>query len=107
VGDILGRSKDGFQPVNTDEREGMLGDDSDSEVKQSSLYMCSGSVTVLKWIRILGSVHWITDPDLDLDPDPALFFNGFQGAKKKNSHNFLACFLLRVTFIIIRKSQHS
>ncbi len=37
VGDILGRSKDGFQPVNTDEREGMLGDDSDSEVKQSSL----------------------------------------------------------------------
>ena len=32
VGDILGRSKDGFQPVNTDEREGMLGDESDSEV---------------------------------------------------------------------------
>ena len=30
VGDILGRSKDGFQPVDTDERE--LLDDSDSEV---------------------------------------------------------------------------
>jgi hypothetical protein len=33
VGDILGRSKDGFQPVNTDEREGMLADDSESEVR--------------------------------------------------------------------------
>ena len=32
VGDILGRNKDGFQPVNTDERDGMLDDDSDSEV---------------------------------------------------------------------------
>ena len=32
VGDILGRSKDGFQPVDTDERE--LLDDSDSEVSR-------------------------------------------------------------------------
>ena len=32
VGDILGRNKDGFQPVNTDERDGMLDDDSESEV---------------------------------------------------------------------------
>ena len=32
VGDILGRNKDGFQPVNTEERDGMLDDDSDSEV---------------------------------------------------------------------------
>merc|ERR1719318_312174 len=31
VGDILGRNKDGFQPVNTDERDGMLDDESDSE----------------------------------------------------------------------------
>ena len=31
VGDILGRSKDGFKPLNTEE-EGMLDDDSDSEV---------------------------------------------------------------------------
>lgn len=35
VGDILGRSKDGFQPVDTDERE--LLDDSDSEVEEFSL----------------------------------------------------------------------
>ena len=33
VGDILGRSKEGFKPLNTDEGEGMLDDDSDSEVK--------------------------------------------------------------------------
>ena len=32
LGDILGRSKDGFQPVNTEERDGLVGDDSDSEV---------------------------------------------------------------------------
>lgn len=32
VGNILGRNKDGFQQVNTDERDGMLDDDSDSEV---------------------------------------------------------------------------
>ena len=32
VGDILGRSKDGFKPLNTEEGDGMLDDDSDSEV---------------------------------------------------------------------------
>jgi hypothetical protein len=31
---------------------------------------------ILRRIRTLGSVHWITDPDLDLDPDPALFGSG-------------------------------
>ena len=35
LGDILGRSKEGFQPLNTDERDGMMGEDSDSEV-----YLC-------------------------------------------------------------------
>ena len=34
IGDILGRSKDGFQPVNTEERDGLVGDDSDSEVSR-------------------------------------------------------------------------
>jgi hypothetical protein len=36
-------------------------------------------------IRILGSVHWITDLDLDPDPDSALafFINGFDEANKK------------------------
>ena len=32
VGDILGRNKDGFKPLNTEEKDGMLDDDSDSEV---------------------------------------------------------------------------
>ena len=32
VGDILGRSKEGFKPLNTEEGDGMLDDDSDSEV---------------------------------------------------------------------------
>ena len=32
VGDILGRSKDGFKPLSTDEGENMLDSDSDSEV---------------------------------------------------------------------------
>jgi hypothetical protein len=30
----------------------------------------------LRRIRILGSVHWIADPDLDLNPDHALFGSG-------------------------------
>jgi len=37
LGDILGRSKDGFQPVNTEERDGLVGDDSDSEVEEFSV----------------------------------------------------------------------
>jgi len=36
IGDILGRSKD-YQPVNTDERDGLVGDDSDSEVEEFSV----------------------------------------------------------------------
>ena len=32
VGDILGRSKEGFRPLNTEEGDGMLDEDSDSEV---------------------------------------------------------------------------
>ena len=35
VGDILGRSKEGFKPLNTEEGDGMLDDDSDSEVHTS------------------------------------------------------------------------
>jgi len=37
LGDILGRSKDGFLPVNTEERDGLVGDDSDSEVEEFSV----------------------------------------------------------------------
>ena len=32
VGDILGRSKEGFKPLNTEDADGLLDDDSDSEV---------------------------------------------------------------------------
>jgi hypothetical protein len=39
------------------------------------------------WIRILGSVFWITDPALDpapdSDTDPVLFGSGFQDVNKK------------------------
>ena len=43
VGDILGRSKEGFRPLRTDEGENMLDDDSDSEVKLGiiSQYPCT------------------------------------------------------------------
>jgi hypothetical protein len=34
-------------------------------------------IQVLRRIRILGSVHWI------MDPNPALFVSGFQDANKK------------------------
>jgi hypothetical protein len=39
---------------------------------------------IFRRILILGSVHCITDPDLDPDPapDPELFDNGFQDNKR-------------------------
>jgi hypothetical protein len=39
-------------------------------------------------IQILGSVHWVTDPD------PALFISGFQDAGKTSF--FLSVYLLNV-----------
>ena len=38
VGDILGRSKEGFRPLSTDEGENMLDSDSDSEVMRPMYY---------------------------------------------------------------------
>ena len=38
VGDILGRSKEGFRPLSTDEGENMLDADSDSEVLVKNEY---------------------------------------------------------------------
>ena len=40
VGDMLGRNRDGFKPLNTEEKDGMLDDDSDSEVE---VHRCSSS----------------------------------------------------------------
>jgi hypothetical protein len=41
-----------------------------------------GSGDILRRFRIFGSVHLIMNPALypDQDPDPALFFSGFQDA---------------------------
>ncbi len=41
-------------------------------------------LNILRQIWILGSVHWITNPDLNPapDPDPALFISGFQDINK-------------------------
>jgi len=58
VGDILGRSKDGFQPVNTDEREGMLGDDSDSEVKQRALSLGCGVAQTVGLVLLLSIANY-------------------------------------------------
>jgi hypothetical protein len=45
------------------------------------------------WIRILGSLQWLTD--LDPDPDPGLFVSDSQDAKKKV---FLSLFVSLITF---------
>ena len=37
VGGLLGRNKDGFKPLDTEERDGMLEDDSDSEVTLATI----------------------------------------------------------------------
>jgi hypothetical protein len=63
---------------------------------------CTVSVSVfrdiLKRIRILWSVHLITDPDVDLGPDPIPFLSGFQDANKKylNFCFSVFCLLLSV-----------
>ncbi len=40
----------------------------------------TGLQIILRRIRILGSIHWITNPDSALDPDPAVFVSGIQDA---------------------------
>ncbi len=53
----------------------------------------------LRRVRILGSVHWLTDPD------PALFVIGFQNA---NKIRFFAYYLLNVgTFTPVFKDNKS
>ncbi len=56
---------------------------------------------ILRRIRILGSLHWITDLDPDLDP--ALFVSGFQDATKKNFNVF--CLLLSVGTLHLHQSS--
>jgi hypothetical protein len=41
-----------------------------------------------------GSVHWMKDPDLASDPDPALFVSGFQDA------NFFCFSLIEGTVLV-------
>jgi hypothetical protein len=55
---------------------------SDLSNKQGSPVSARNLDVVLR-IRILGSLHWITDLDLDLEPDHALFVSGFHEIKKK------------------------
>ena len=53
VGDILRRNKDGFQPVNTEERDGMLDDDSDSEVSDNlDIMLLVSSIVVLNNFKL-------------------------------------------------------
>jgi hypothetical protein len=61
---------------------------------------CSGSLTFLRLIRILGSVHWLTDPDLEPDPDPDLFVSGCFFA-----YYLLHCNLKYRTFTSVFKVQ--
>jgi hypothetical protein len=56
---------------------------------------------IVRRIRILGSVHWIRDRDLDLDldpgsaPDPSLFVSGFH---ETNEVLFSKVFFLFITY---------
>ena len=59
VGDILGRSKDGFKPLNTDEGDGMLDEDSESEV---------GSITLLAPYKSAALVSIIIKPQKSHTP---------------------------------------
>jgi hypothetical protein len=52
---------------------------------------------ILIRIRILGSVHWITDPDPDTGT--AHFGNGFQDTKKIVFFQVFFCFILAVQYV--------
>ncbi len=54
---------------------------------------------ILIRIRILGSVLWISDPDLD--PEPALLGSGFRDASKQRVYflSFYCLFLTRYIYI--------
>jgi hypothetical protein len=62
---------------------------------------------ILIRIRIVGSVHWITDPDPA--PDPALFVNDFQDANKTKKIFLKFCLLHTVgsTFTPVFKDNKS
>ncbi len=63
---------------------------------------CFGSVIFLHGkVRILGSTHWLTDPDPD--PDPALLVSVFQDANKKVIC-FPQTFLLTVSIFTVHQS---
>ncbi len=61
---------------------------------------------ILRRIQILGSVHWITDPDPALDPtpapdpDPALFVSGLQDANKKKGFFLLRFFAYNLLSVL-------
>jgi hypothetical protein len=64
---------------------------------------CSGSVIFINGSgssgRMPESVHWIRDPDLASDPDPALFVSWFQDA------NFFGLLLIAGTVLVKSSRQ--
>ncbi len=85
-------------------RENQVWSDNDLQIDTFSLTIlqCSGSVTFLLWIwiRIVGSVHWMTDPD------PALFVRGFRDGNKKFVF-FILDFFIVCTFTTVFKDSKS
>jgi hypothetical protein len=54
---------------------------------------------ILRLIRILGSVHWITNPD----PDPALFVSGFRDTNKGSRAGFGSYKYFRIRILEAQK----
>jgi hypothetical protein len=63
-------------------------------VREKAYEQCSGSIKFLIRIRILGSVHRVTDTVLDPAPDsvPALFICGFHDGDAYKKFSFLRMF---------------
>ncbi len=65
-----------------------------------------GCVSVTFWYgsasRFADKYHWLTEPDLDTAPVPALFLSDLQDANKKKILTVRFCLL--ITFCIIRNS---
>jgi hypothetical protein len=63
------------------------------------LWQCSGSVTFWYGFGSADPYHLFTNPGLDPDPDPALYFSDFQDVNKKNK--FVSPFLLITVLLTV------
>jgi hypothetical protein len=77
-------------------------------VRMKGFYQCSGSMTFWCGSGSADPCLWLIDPDLDSDPDPAIFVINLQDANKKLiKKSFSPYYFLKVHFFQRKKYKIS